>query len=78
MNEPQSASDGVVEDSETYRHDEHGCVEVTGIWHRTRRLETTRDVDRRNTIVVRFVPGADGRWIDELAEPLDDFLDEID
>lgn len=27
---------------------------------------------------VRYIPGEDRNWIDELAEPLDDFLDQID
>ena len=61
-----------------YDHAEHGTVEVTGIWQRTHRLDTTRNVDREDMIIVRYVPGTERTWIDELAEPLDDFLDAID
>lgn len=75
---PSSSSGHIIEDSETYYHGEHGRVEVTGIWHRTQRLDTTHDVDSQDMVIVRFVPDGDGNWMDELAEPLDDFLDEID
>lgn len=75
---PESASDRTIEDNETYHHAEHGRVEVTGIWHRTQSLDTTRDVDVQDMVVVRFIPGTDGTWADERAEPLDDFLDAID
>ena len=74
-------ADRVIEDGETYDHTEHGHVEVTGIWQRTeriRRLDAACGSDERETIVVRYVPGEDGEWIDGLAEPLDDFLEAID
>lgn len=72
-----SASDQAIEDGETYDHAEHGYVEVTGIWHRTQRLDTTRDADEQDLIVVRYVPGEEGTWLDELAQSLDDFRDAI-
>lgn len=75
---PDSVSDRAIEDGETYHHAEHGQIKVTGIWHQTQPLDTTRNIDDQNMIVVRYIPGEDGNWIDELAEPLDDFLDEID
>ncbi|SDJ64738.1 hypothetical protein [Natronorubrum texcoconense] len=76
-----SADDRLIEDGGTYDHAEHGRVEVTGIWKRTQRiqrLETARREDERDTTVVRFVPGENGEWIDELAEPCGDFLDAIE
>lgn len=75
---PGSAPDRTVEEGGTYEHADHGRVEVTGIWYRTRRLEAVRADDERGMIVVRFVPGDGGTWIDELAEPLDDFLEAIE
>ena len=75
---PVSGSDRIVEHGEMYDHAEHGPVEVTGIWQRTHRLDTTRNGDGEDMIVVRYVPGTERKWIDELAEPLDDFLDAID
>ncbi|WP_339105994.1 hypothetical protein [Haloterrigena salinisoli] len=75
---PDSVSDRVIEDSERYHYAEHGQITVTGIWHQTRRLDTTRNVDDQDMIVVRYIPGEDGNGLDELAEPLDDFFDETD
>lgn len=72
-----SASDRTIEEGETYHHAQHGHVEVTGIWHRTQSLETTHNVDMHDMVAVRFIPSKDGTWIDELAEPLDDFLEAI-
>ena len=72
-----SASNRTIENGETYTHIEHGTVEVTGIWQRTHHLDTTYSVDEQEMIIVRYVPGEDGEWIDELAEPLDDFRDAI-
>lgn len=72
-----SASDQTIENGEMYTHIEHGTVEVTGIWQRTHPLDTTHSADNQDMIIVRYVPGEDGEWMDELAEPLDDFLDAI-
>ncbi|WP_436344191.1 hypothetical protein [Natronorubrum sp. FCH18a] len=76
-----ATADRAIADGETYVHAEHGRVEITGIWQQTqriRRIDATRNGDERDMIVVRFIPGEDGEWIDGLAEPLDDFLDAID
>lgn len=73
-----SGSDSRIEDGQTYDHAEHGAVEVTGIWHRTQRLDTVRKTDEDEMIVVRFVPAEDGTWTDECAESLTEFLDAID
>lgn len=69
-----SRADRAVEDGATYRHAEHGHVEVTGIWHRTRRLDAVSETSERELVVVRFVPADGGEWIDELAERLEEFL----
>ncbi|SIS16823.1 hypothetical protein SAMN05421752_11644 [Natronorubrum thiooxidans] len=72
-----SGADRAIEEGETYSHTEHGHAEVTGIWHRTHSLDTTRTVDDQDMIIVRFVPGENGDWMDEQAELLDDFLNAI-
>lgn len=72
-----STSDRVIETGETYDHTEHGPVEITAIWHRTQRLDTTRKVDSQDMVVVRYIPGEDGKWSDELAESLSDLLNAI-
>ena len=74
---PTSTADRTVKDGEIYDHADHRYVKVTGIWQRTQRLDTTRNADREDMIIVRYIPGEEGEWIDELAEPLDDFLDAI-
>ena len=71
------SSDQTIENGETYTHIDHGIVKVTGIWQRTHHLDTTHSADEQDMIIVRYVPGENGEWIDELAEPLDDFLDAI-
>ncbi len=76
-----SANDRAIENGETCDHTEHGRVEITEIWKRTRcvqRLETARSGDERDTVILRFAPEEDGEWIDELAEPFDDFLGAIE
>ena len=78
MSTPEQTSDSasdVVERGETYRHEEHGRVEVTAIWRRTQPLDVVSDPDERELVVVRYRPAGDGTWIDELAEPLADFLE---
>lgn len=71
---PDSGSTRVIEDGETYDHAEHGRVEVTGIWQRTRQLEMAYSTASQEMVVVRHVPADGGDWIDEQAEELDDFL----
>lgn len=75
---PTSTADRTIKSGEIYGHADHEDVKVTGIWQRTHRLDTTRNVNREEMIIVRFVPGEERKWIDELAEPLDEFLTAIE
>ena len=61
---PGPSSGRAVERGETYQHGEHGHVEVTGIWHQTRCLDMVHESDADELIVLRFVTGEDGEWID--------------
>lgn len=70
-----SGSDRAIEHGETYYHAEQGYVEVTGIWQRTQRLDTIHNTDEQDMIVIRYLPAENGEWRNELAEPLDDFLE---
>ncbi|QSW99407.1 hypothetical protein [Haloterrigena alkaliphila] len=81
MNEEQkltSASDRPIEHGRTYDHAHHGPVEVTGIWQKTRWVETVRDGDEQETVVIRFLPPDGDDWSDERSASLNEFLEHID
>ena len=74
---PGSDADRAIEHGETYEHAEHGTVKITGIYQRTRRLDTTAAADERPLVVIRYVPEGGG-WIDELAAKRDEFCAAVD
>ncbi|MFP8958830.1 hypothetical protein ACLI4Y_19170 (plasmid) [Natrialbaceae archaeon A-CW3] len=72
---PGSESDRVVERNGTYEHDDFGLVEVTGIWRGIHQVDSARHTDQRDVIIVRYSTEEDGEQIDELTEPLDEFIE---
>lgn len=72
---PGTESDRVVERDETYDHDNFGLVEVTGIWRGIRQVDSARHTDQRDVIIVRYSTKEKGEQVDELTEPLDEFLE---
>ena len=72
---PSSESDRVVERDETYEHDDFGLVEVTGIWRGIRQVDSARHTDQKDVIIVRYSTEDGGEQVDELTEPLDEFIE---
>lgn len=72
---PGSESDQVIEQDETYEHDNFGLVEVTGIWRGIDQVDSARHTDQRDVIIVRYSTEEDGEQVDELTEPLDEFIE---
>lgn len=74
---PQSVSSGAVAEGDVYSHEDHGHVRVTAIWKQTQRVDEVQNPHGDELIVVRFLPGDDTDWSNELAEQAEDFLDSI-
>lgn len=74
---PDSESDSVVERGEVYRHDKHGCVEVTGIWRGVSRVDEAHHTDEMDTIIVRYLSEQEGNPVD-LTDTLDEFIEAIE
>lgn len=72
---PSSESDRMVEREETYEHDKFGLVEVTGIWRGIDQVDSAHHTDQKDTIIVRYSTEEDGEQVDELTEPLDEFIE---
>ncbi|MFC7212546.1 hypothetical protein ACFQO4_00390 [Saliphagus sp. GCM10025334] len=71
---PGSQSDRVVKRDETYEHDDFGLVEVTGIWRGIHQVDAARHTEQKDVIIVRYSTEEDGEQVDELTEPLDEFI----
>lgn len=75
---PRSDDDQVVERGEIYDHDEHGEVEVTGIWRGIDEVDEARNTDEKDVIIVRYsAEPEDGPRVDELTDTLPEFLEAI-
>ncbi|WP_293032799.1 hypothetical protein [Natronococcus sp.] len=72
--DPGSDGERVVEREETYDHERHGEVEVTGIWKGIEEVDGTRDADENDVYIVRYSTEEDGKEVDELTDTLDEFL----
>ena len=72
---PGTESDRVVERDETYEHGDFGLVEVTGIWRGIQQVDSARHTDQRDVIIVRYSTEEGGEQVDELTEPLDEFIE---
>lgn len=75
---PGPESDRIVEREETYEHAEHGTVEVTGIWRGIDQVDTARNTETKDVIIVRYSATQDGEPVDELTETVDEFTDNIE
>lgn len=71
---PASEADRVVEREETYDHDEHGSVEVTGIWRGMKQVDDARNTNQKDVIIVRYSTKGDGDQVDELTDTIDEFF----
>ncbi|WP_226008040.1 hypothetical protein [Natrinema salinisoli] len=78
VDRPGPESDRIVEREETYDHEEHGIVEVTGIWRGVKQVDTARNTDQKDVIIVRYSAKQEGESIDELTDTLDEFIANID
>ncbi|WP_290818173.1 hypothetical protein [Halovivax sp.] len=72
---PGDDSDRVVERGETFEHNVHGQVEVTGIWKGVQQVDNARHVNEKETIIVRYSADQAGEQVDELTDTLDECLD---
>lgn len=67
-----------IERNETYNHEQHGTVEVTGIWQGVNRVDATRDRDTSDTIIVNFTVVSDSEMNTELTDTLDGFVNALE
>lgn len=75
---PGADSDLAVERGGTYEHDDHGEVEVTGIWKGVEQVDRAHRTDEKDVFIVRYSTAVDGERIDELTDTLDEFLQKIE
>ncbi|QFU81518.1 hypothetical protein [Natronorubrum aibiense] len=75
-----SASEQIIKQDETYTHERHGPVKVTGIWQGVRSVDQARDTTEENMIVLRYTPleSSNHRTSLDCVDTLDEFLDAID
>ena len=76
--QPGSDSDRVVDRGETYDHEEHGQVEVTGIWKGIEQVDEARYTDEKDVFIVRYSAEINGNEVDELTDTLDEFLEAVE
>ncbi|AEH37158.1 hypothetical protein [Halopiger xanaduensis] len=74
---PGSDSEMVVSRGETYNHAKHGQVEVTGIWKGVENIDKARHTDEKDVVIIRYSAEINGEEVDELTDPLDEFLQSI-
>jgi hypothetical protein len=76
--DPGSDGEQVIERGETYEHERHGDVEVTGIWKGIDEVDGTRDANENDVYIVRYSADEDGKQVDELTDTLDEFLEAVE
>lgn len=59
-------------------HVEHGRVEVTGSWQGINEVDSARNTNRTDVIIVRYSTERDRGSMDELTDTLDRFLEAIE
>lgn len=77
VSRPSVETGRIVEQGETYCHEEYGTVEVTGIWCGTR-PEDCVPIGTNRTVVVRYSSGDDCDRTADLADTLVDFLTDVE
>lgn len=60
---------------EMYHHNDHGQVEVTGIWRGVRKVDTAHQTNDSDRIIVNYALAGPGLQINELTDTLDEFLE---
>ena len=76
---PRSGDGRLVERGNTYDHDQHGRVEVTGIWRGIEEVDEARNTNEKDVIIVRYSCERDeGERVDELTDTLPEFLEAIE
>lgn len=75
-----SASEQIIKQDETYTHERHGPVKVTGIWQGVHSVDQARNTTEESTIVIRYtlLESSNHRTAPDLADTLAEFLDAID
>ena len=72
----RSDDDRIIERGQTYDHDQHGQVEVTGIWQGVQEVDETRNTGEKDVIIVRyFCKSTDGGQVEDFTDTLDQFLE---
>lgn len=64
-----------VKRGEMYHHDDHGRVEVTGIWRDVRKADSAHRTDDSDIIIVNYAPEDAELQVNELTDTLDEFLE---
>ncbi|SER66621.1 hypothetical protein [Natrinema salaciae] len=72
---PGSEADRMVERDNTYTHSAHGRVTVTGIWRGVEEVDSARNTNQKDVIIVRYSTVENDEPVDELTDTLDEFLD---
>lgn len=75
---PDTGVDPMVERGKTYVHAEHGRVEVTGIWKGVNQVDSSRQMEEMDTIIVRYLIKEDGKPVVEQVNLLDEFLEAVE
>lgn len=68
----------IVEQGKTYTHSDYGSVEVSGIWQEINRVDSARNTDETDAIMVRYSARSDGGRIDEFTDTLSQFLTAVE
>lgn len=74
ISRPSAETGRAVERGETYRHEEYGAIEVTGIWRGTCSTDGVSTASNEQAVAIRYAPDDDRRRTDEFADTLADFL----
>ncbi|UHQ99292.1 hypothetical protein HYG81_26060 (plasmid) [Natrinema zhouii] len=75
---PSGEADLLIERDETYQHDRYGLVEVSDIWKGVHEVDSARNMNQKNTIIVRFSAEEKGETVDEITDTLNEFLEAIE
>lgn len=75
---PGDDSELAVERGGTYDHDDHGEVEVTGIWKGVEQVDRAHHTDEKDIFIVRYSADVEGEQVNELTDTLDEFLGAIE
>lgn len=67
-----------IKHGEEYNHAQHGRVEVSGIWRGINEVDSTRNTDQKEVIIIRYSAEQENERAVELTDTLDKFLQAIE